>query len=73
MYIYIPVDMHAWVLAECLIEELECYNIGDLINVRSDHDLPSHIYADIRSSTIYMYISILYLFVVIQAVQKSSC
>lgn len=53
MYIYIPVDMRAWLLAGCLLEELERYNIGDLINVRSD--LPSQIYVDIRSPTKYLY------------------
>ena len=50
IYIYIPVDMPACLLAQCLIEELVRYNLGDLVKVRSN--LPSQIYVDIRSPTI---------------------
>ena len=55
-YIHVPVNMHACLQAEYLVEELECYNLGDLINIRSN--LPSQIYVDIRSPTIYIYICI---------------
>ena len=55
-YIHVPVNMHVCLQAECLVEELERYNLGDLINIRSN--LPSQIYVDIRSPTIYISISV---------------